>query len=357
VGLEGELRVGVTLVGGRVAQCRIESTRPDVAGGLLTGRKAAEIAAAVPRLFSICGASQGAACELALTSADSHGPDDEMLARCNALVAAETLRETARRVLLDWPRALGEAPTAAAIAGARAAAAEPPRAAVVAEAVFGATAAEWLTRDTPAALQAWADAGATAAARFIRSLPAEPAAPAPGVPLLAGTPSDDWLAELAAAAQADAAFERRPLWRGAPAETGALARLQSDALVAALLAAQAGGARVRARYVARLRELALLLAGHVPRLAGALALPDGAGLGWAENARGLLVHLARLEHGHATLYRIIAPTEWNFHPAGALAAALEGSAAGDKLALQNRAERVVDSLDPCVACRVEFEHA
>ena len=57
-------------------------------------------------------------------------------------------------------------------------------------------------------------------------------------------------------------------------------------------------------------------------LVGALSLGDGIGLGWAENARGRLLHLVQLQGGRAALYRIVAPTEWNFHPDGPFAAAL-----------------------------------
>ena len=175
----------------------------------------------------------------------------------------------------------------------------------------------------------------------------------PGVPLLAAAPTPGWLAAVGNAAQADPTFARRPLSDGAPAETGALARQQADPLLAAIV----HRSRAQARHLARLRELALLLAGPAPSAAGALALPGGLGLGWAENARGRLLHLARVEQGRAVLYRIVAPTEWNFHPQGALARALVGSAAGDAAALQNRVRWLVDSLDPCVDCRVEIEDA
>jgi hypothetical protein len=357
MGIEGELRVAVHVASARVAGCTITSTRPDVAGGLLQGRQAGEITRAVPRLFAICGASQGVACELALAAAAGQAIDGALLARSSAAVAAETLRETARRVLLDWPRTLGEAPVAEAITGARAAGGAditPAQRDLVAQVLFGEPAVAWLARDTPEALLAWTDAGSTAAARFMRESMREAPAVALEVPLLPSPPAAAWLRELVLTAQADPAFARRPVWHGAAAETGALARWQGDALVAALLAS---GARVVARHAARLRELARLLTGHQPVAAGALALAAGEGLGWADNARGLLVHHARLQDGRATLYRIVAPTEWNFHPAGALAAALDQAAAGDPAVLRRRVARLIDSLDPCVACRIEIDDA
>jgi Ni,Fe-hydrogenase I large subunit len=87
------------------------------------------------------------------------------------------------------------------------------------------------------------------------------------------------------------------------------------------------------------------------------ALPSGGAAAWVENARGLLIHLVRFEDERAATYRIVAPTEWNFHPEGAMAAALVGSPAPDPGTLTLRAVRIAHSLDPCVACRVEIDDA
>ena len=164
-----------------------------------------------------------------------------------------------------------------------------------------------------------------------------------------------WIAELCDAAGADPAFARHPTWRGAPAETGALARLQADPLLAELM--RTSESNVPARFVARLRELALLLTGRTTATVGALTLPSGAGVAWVENARGLLVHQVRLDGQRVADYRIVAPTEWNFHPGGALALELSGTRAGDRDSLRIRTTRLVESLDPCVVCRVEFDDA
>jgi coenzyme F420-reducing hydrogenase alpha subunit len=167
------------------------------------------------------------------------------------------------------------------------------------------------------------------------------------------------LAAIAQAMTTDPDFASHPLWQDRPAETGALARWQHQPLIAALSRRSAG--RMLPRYVARLLELAQLLAGRVGDAAvptvGALTLPDGGGIGWVVNARGLLVHQARLDGDRVTHYRIVAPTEWNFHPAGALVSALMGSPAHDLTSVKQQAARWVHSLDPCVACRVEIDDA
>ena len=66
-------------------------------------------------------------------------------------------------------------------------------------------------------------------------------------------------------------------------------------------------------------------------------------------ARGLLFHWVRLDHAGAVVdYRVLAPTEWNFHPAGTLARSLAALAPNDGA----RARTLAAAFDPCVACTV-----
>jgi len=370
VDLEGALRIRLAVADGRVERVRVASTRPDIARLLLQGRRRSDIQAALPRLFSVCGHSQAAAGDLACAAAAGELATEGTLARCRAEVSAEIVREVAWRVLLDWPQRIGEQPSAGAVVAARAAEASRVRAALpstqdahaIALAVFGAGADEWLSMRSTRELDRWLDAGRTHVARFMRRTRDDEAAndfDAAGrdatVPLLHDADPGAAMLELWSVFQVDADFCRRPTWRGQPAETGALARLQSDPLIAELTRRSAS--RVVARLMARLRELASMLAGRGSAAVGVQALPSGGAAAWVENARGLLVHEVRFEDDCAASYRIIAPTEWNFHPAGALAAALAGSAASDRAALEQRAIRIAQSLDPCVACRVEIDDA
>ena len=401
MGPEGELRVGLRVSQGRIGSVRITSTRPDVARSLLQGRTRAEVAAAVPLLFSLCGHSQAAASELSCAAAAAAAePAPDALLRCRSAVSAETVREYAWRTLLDWPQWIAEQPNDDAVAAARASLgfglnapaesgaalafsldtlAEPraslafsvdtpadPRASAIAQriaiAAFGVAADEWLDWQSLPEFDRWLDAGPTAAARFVRQVRDDDASAgatreptAPCAPLLDAQEHAACMLELARACDADPEFARHPTWRGAPAETGALARLRADPLIGALKRRSA--TRVPARFVARLRELALLLAGRAGAAVGAKNLRAGEGIGWVENARGLLIHQVRLVQDRVHTYRIIAPTEWNFHPAGALAMALTGSPAQERDGVKRFATRVVHSLDPCVACRVGFDDA
>ncbi len=377
---EGELCVRLRASAGRVDRIRVASTRPDIAHSLLEGRSRAEIGAAVPALFSICSRSQAAASELACAAAAGEALTADTLARCVSAVSAEMVRENAWRVLLEWPRWLGEPPSEVAVAAARASlrfrcdasAEDRAHSDAISALVFGSSAGEWLALRSLPELERWTAAGRTAAARFIGSVLGDDSAARnevvhtqAGLSADAGGPTqlfdgrnpEAWLVGISQACAADAEFARLPTWRNWPAETGALARQRSDPLVAEL--ARHSTARIAARFVARLRELALLLTGNISlAVAGAQTLPSGQGVAWVDNSRGLLIHQVFLDPRQlAHRYRIVAPTDWNFHPDGALASALLGAPARDLTALKQTAQSLIHSLDPCVACRVEIEDA
>jgi len=53
-------------------------------------------------------------------------------------------------------------------------------------------------------------------------------------------------------------------------------------------------------------------------------------------------------------YQIVAPTEWNFHPAGPFVAALLGAAV-PREAAERRIVQLAGLIDPCVPFRVEVK--
>jgi hypothetical protein len=160
------------------------------------------------------------------------------------------------------------------------------------------------------------------------------------------------LQAVAAALRSDADFAERPLWRGAAAETGPWTRKvlgpEPPAADTAWL-----------RLGARLADLAAIACGQ-PLACDALALGPGEGIACTEMSRGLLMHWVRLEDGarsadtaRVAVFRVLAPTEWNFHPQGALGRAL---AAGQLDAEGARLAAL--ALDPCIAFQVvEGQHA
>jgi Ni,Fe-hydrogenase I large subunit len=132
--------------------------------------------------------------------------------------------------------------------------------------------------------------------------------------------------------------------------------MQDQPLLAAWIARRGRG--VGARLLARLLELAGLpqrLRAGGGKVVMAHPLGDNTGMAAIETSRGLLIHAVCLSGNTVADYRIVAPTEWNFHPAGPLTQALASLASGDDAVI--RAEEICQSLDPCVAFGVEISNA
>jgi hypothetical protein len=359
--VEGELSIALTLRAGIVADVAIESTRPHVARQMLSGKSADEALARVPSLFSICARSQAVAAQLAIAAARGQAPSAEADARHAQTIEAEMAQEYLWRALIDWPKATGGAPDTAALAAAREAvqqgAAASALRAVVEQQVLAEPVDEWLDSHV-AGFEIWIARCTTAAARLLGDVQRDgPRHGASSIALLPPFSRVNTALSIIEGLQRDADFERHPHLDGAPAETGALARLRQQPLVAALVGSY--GNATLTRLVARVTELARLVAGRRPDtpVAGSRAVGPHAGIGWAETARGLLVHHVELDGERVRSWRIVAPTEWNFHPRGALAAGLRGAHVGSADELRRRAQWLIDALDPCVTCSLQVRDA
>jgi hypothetical protein len=380
--LEGDLTVRLAWDGRRVLRVDIASTRPLIAGRLVAGRSAADAAAMLPRLYSICGRAQGAAARSALAAAAGEATADTCAAHEDAVVL-ETIQEYLWRLSIDWPRAMGRSPVPATVAAVRqrigpalqamervggGAGIDPGLGeallALADEHVYGEPVESWLARGDVAGFDGWAAAGATLPALLQRELTASAPSLGRSATMLMPSPTAAAIREAVLPSLADdPAFAQAPSWGGMTVETGALARMRAEPVVAALCARD--GHTVAVRMAARLTELAQLLvqigrpqdrmAG--PRRVDAFAVAAGEGVAVVETARGLLLHRAVLADGRVADYRIVAPTEWNFHPAGALVQGLEGDEATDAALLERNARLAVEALDPCVACNIEIAHA
>jgi hypothetical protein len=371
---EGEITVRLACSDRKVRKVSVASSRTGLPPRLVRGRPPADVQRLVPLLFSICQRAQGAASAAALAAAQGleSAPRDQ--ARQALDVTLETLQEGVWRLLIDWPKSIGEpaeVPAVAAIRHASSAVVDDGATLdallgvvedVLREHAYGAPAEEWLASTDLAALDRWVEAGVTLPARLLRRMQDE----APGlgrsdVALMPDATLENLRRSLLRELESVPDFTRLPRWDGAPAETGALARQADAPLIASLLGRD--GRTAATRFVARLVELAVLVRHLRTRSAGRVAavrghvLPSGAGLGLAETARGLLLHRVQVEGGLVTDYRIVAPTEWNFHPQGPLPQGLTGLGAADRERLERDTRLVVQSLDPCVACRVEIADA
>lgn len=362
----------------------ITSSRAALAATLLRGKPATQAARLLPCLYTLCGEAHRITAQLAIDAARGHGGRadraDSTDSGGRAMLEAETAREHARRIWLDWPRLLGGAAdvTATPAPALRDLAACPwlrpaPSIDVAAlrgwaeSALLGEPPDGWLDgwrRDPAGWLGAWAARGATLPARLLRAVECEARQLRGGAAPLLPHRERAALLELAHtiatdSAAAGGAFERAPVCGGQVRETGSWTRLaQHDA-------GQDAAPSAWWRLGARIAELAGLSAPRgdaAPPLAlGALALAPGQALAWSEMARGLLLHWVRLESDAPDAliadYRVLAPTEWNFHPRGAVAQALAAMAPDACPVTQRRVGILAAAYDPCVTFTIEFEHA
>lgn len=381
---EGNLRIEAIWNGSAVTAAAVRSSRPLQASRLTLGKPVQDAIDTVPLLFSICGRAQGIAAVMAAEAALGAAVPGAVREARKRLVLGEIIHEYLWRILLDWPLQAGVQPRVQEMAAMRASLAgmlKPLLAAggwktaggpavagtdgawlaflqalqdFLRREVLGCDPARWLALDTQEALEAWSEGTRALAAETLRSL-ARNGRFGTGSVALMPHPDEAWLKEAAEAMRGEA-FAQQPEWRGAPLETGALARQRQHPLLQALTSEE--GSPVFARIVARLVELVRLAAdGGSAAWFGSQSLGNGAGIAWVETARGLLMHRIVTDGERVLQYRIVAPTEWNFHANGALVQGLRGMAAASEEDARSRAQWLVQSLDPCVACEITVRRA
>ncbi|MDA8257167.1 MAG: hypothetical protein M0Z99_16330 [Betaproteobacteria bacterium] len=388
--LEGKIAVRLHWDGQRIVRVELEPRHPLQAAGLLRGNSAVQAAHTLPMLFSLCAKAQAAAAVTALEAAQGAAPGVAAAKWRELMVLGEAIQELLWRFLLDLPGIMGEqrqperltelrrrfARVVAPVLGMEewktpgAELPEPDAAAwegfsrdveaVISADILGLPAADWAEAITVGQTARWLHASPTPTARLLLKLwNGKGLWGGGGIALMPETSRERVLNELLPGLENDPDFAFRPHWRGRVMETGALARMRDHPLLAGLL--QRDGATVPARLLARLVELVELTktlrapAGESPGWVQGAALRHGAGLAWVQTARGLLVHRAEVDDsGNVRDYRIVAPTEWNFHPAGACVHGLAGRAAASADEARHCAELMVQALDPCVAYEIEI---
>lgn len=400
-GLAGRL----VLAPGAVPPIRCE--RPMVGAALMRhlteGRRAALLPELLASILTLGASAQRSTSRRAIAAAlgpDGNDPKPAPPRQAERqLVALATAREHLQRFALDLPQRLPRAGIAAdpgwlrdaPVRALPAAGASPPELQAMAAALpgwlergpLGLDPADWLRRwhDDPAGwLADWADGNPHPLGRWLAAvreraeavaLPCRPLAllegkgegPAEGAaqgtsqgkgegkgegkgPLGLGrhVPDEAGLRTLVDALGQVPDFAEQPLWQGTPAETGPWTRAARPHE-----AIRAEDAWVR--LGARLADLVAIACDSAGALAsGARALGPGEGIAWTEMSRGLLMHWVRLDDGPrqpdtacVRCYHVLAPTEWNFHPQGALGRALaEGRLEGEAATLAALA------LDPCI---------
>lgn len=367
--LAGSLRVAP----GAPLPLALQSSRQDWAPRLARGQAVMALPGLMASLFNLCSHAHRLCSQLAIEAA---APG--LLAAPQKVaqrLRTETAQEHIRRIGLDWPRLL------AAEAGAGAAWVDAAHAALqrcplllpattLSADPWPATLAwlqdELLQMSAPTWLRAWQACGADwlhdwsrrhsgwlpALLRAARAadtlLPLDPAS------ALRAHADADGQRILSTALALQPGFALQPLWQGASAHTGNWTRLNDLSADLPLTPWALLGSRIA--------ELIRLCQPDAPGQSGAgwlsfgsLATGPSQGMAWVEMARGLLVHQVEIEApvgdapARVAACRVLAPTEWNFHPQGVVAqtiAALDrGRPAEDT---ERRVRLLMAAFDPCV---------
>jgi hypothetical protein len=278
------------------------------------------------------------------------------------------LREHVRRLFLDWPRFLGGDDRDLAQVGlvlgscpaftsmSAQAVPHPLMQAWLAQHVFGMAAQVWLDcweREPRQWLAQWAQDFRTLPACLLlrcQSVAERLVATPRALRVHADAAA---LARLAQHVSEDAGYTNAPQWEGQCAETGTWTRLND----APPKSAQSAWLRLGSRLAEVARLCLPDAAGRCGSgwlCSGAIALAPGEGMAWVEMARGLLVHWLQLDaDGRVAACRVLAPTEWNFHPQGAVAAALENMPAQACAEQVARVNTLVAAYDPCVRFEIQ----
>jgi hypothetical protein len=322
---------------------------------LTTGRAAAEVPGLLGAVFTLCSHAHRWTAERAIAHALGQGAATTEADSQTHRMA--TLREQLLRLGHDWPRLLPGVPgQSQLLQGCPLWAPEGSDAQRLAQlhhwlaqAWLGCTPEAWLSAfdASPANWPVrWAEAGQGALAAMLRPhLAACRALPVAGPALSLLADPARHMPMLAARMGQEPGYCAQPHWLGDVPDTGPWTRANDPHSRPVLNAWD----RLLARLVDLLRLAAPDGAGWLQ--AGAMALGPGVGMAWTEMARGLLVHWvctdsAGQQPPRVVAYRVLAPTEWNFHPHGLLARALQALPPGP--ASHDAAARLALSFDPCV---------
>jgi hypothetical protein len=323
----GEICLTAFLAGGVIARVAIAADRPVSLASGMAGRSVGAVAEAVAALHGLCGQSHAAAVHFAAAASLGATVPAVESERWMVRLAGERLVEHLRGVFLtDGLSAEGLAGLRVAVGVGQVAARS------------GAVSSDDLGR-VAAALAALVAVAREGLDRIVAGITPGHGGAADGLSV-----ADD--GAVIAALAGDIGFIRAPWLPGRVAETGPAARRGCSA---------ADPVAARAARLAEVLEAAALLgepgAGRLEDWISAGSAGVNTGYAAVETPRGRLYYRLVLgAGGQVREARVLAPTEWNFHPDGPAARALVGFRPGAE-AVAAIARRAA-AFDPCVALRV-----
>jgi len=383
---EGELQI--TLDAQVTKPVQIKSSRPLQVSKLFIGNSVDQVGDRVPLLYNICATAQTHASLLALNRARAQPLNQHVEIARAMLVLTETVREHLFRICIDWPQLFGVPldskvlpSISQLLAGMTNCLFDPAGAfsnhsilvmhhsafqmllsdieKLIESQLSSGPLQQWLSMKDFEGVAAWARKRQTLAACAIDHVIQQGwsgygQSPVSGLPQI----QPDQLIYKLKNDNANG-FIQSPSWQGEVRETSALTRQHFHHLVQSLMNEFGNG--LLPRMMARLVELALLpsrieaLAGRLEANERSRAMPAD-GLAQVEAARGRLVHYAEVENDRVTDYRILAPTEWNFHPQGVMALSLRQlmQETSTDQPLEQIAKCLINAIDPCVGYQLDI---
>lgn len=360
---EGTLAVRLAVEGGRVASVGISSTRPLRAARVLAARAPDDVLRLAPLLFPVCGTAHGVACARALEDALGQTPDARLEVARDVACLCEAAVSHAWQLAIAWREAAGVPADTASVRTVRRAFDD------LRAALFEGRAATAPLRAAPAFIDARSSVVALlevldelclgeASLLSVVRRSGRSAFGSGGIATIAALDR----ASIGRLLEADPAFGDHPLLDGAPVDVSAYARQRDSDAVRSVEAEHGGG--LMARLVARrvdAKDDATRLAARFGELERGVAkdrpsrASSGTGVGSARTARGPLVYWVHAGSGSVEDVRVVAPTDWTFHPRGILHEALLGTEAAPTL--ERDAGWLILALDPCVPWTVEVRDA
>lgn len=369
--LSGKLNVRVDWHEGVIERVTLNSSRPRQVTQLLCDKPIDQALTLVPMIYSLCGVAQKVAALRAAESALGLEVSVEVDLARRVLVLAETARELGLRLsqhwfsdgaqavkLIQWFTAVNaELQWALELSPTAVGKTDTLNYAVDLKAILG----PMVGAESELSCVLFGRSEANPLKAHVRELQEQfgtvklnnAAAPLPGVKNkeIHALLND---IEQALAQEKGVQFSALPGWKGICHETSAWTRNRDAGLV--VQGQSAGLSALALRFLALASELQALPA-RMRSVEGRSSLlragTGSSGMGAVDAARGLLIHRVELEGEIVRDYKIVAPTEWNFHPQGTLVQMLEGVQVSRER-VHNLVEKLILLVDPCVDWEIEI---